>query len=207
MTRPGVHTFATFATFALALLLLASCGGGEPHTFAAIAYEPPRTPPPLRLTDQHGERFDLDDHRGDVVAVFFGYTHCPDVCPLTMGQFAAVRAALPAAQREDFQVVMVTTDPERDTPEVLAEYLAGFDESFIGLTGSRDQVVAAMMAWGIRAEVEGDASARASGNYTIGHSSPVLVVDRDGMTRLRMVTQMSNEDRIADIRELLRAGS
>lgn len=210
----GVRVRAAWARALLAVIvlpivavgLLSACGGGEPHTFASIEYEPPRTPPPLRLTDQDGRPFDLADHEGRVVAVFFGYTHCPDVCPLTMGYLAGVYEALSPDQQADFQVVMVTTDPERDTPEALKAYLAQFDDSFIGLTGSRDQVVSAMVAWRIRAEVEGGATPAAGGTYTIGHTSPVVVIDRSGMTRLRMVTQMGNPDRLADIEALLREG-
>ena len=199
--------FAGCAGLAVVLALFVACGSSEPYAFASIVYEPARTPPPLRLTDQHGQRFDLADLDGQVVAIFFGYTHCPDVCPLTMGQLAAVKESLPSDRRGDFRVVMVTTDPERDTPDVLAEYLARFGPGFVGLTGSHDQVVAALTAWGIRAEVEQPfVGGVAPAEYTMLHASSVLVVDRHGMTRLKMLAQMANADRAADIAALIEEG-
>lgn len=185
--------------------VLAACGGDEPYTFVSIEYAPPETSPALRLTDQHGQAFDLAALKGDVVAVFFGYTHCPDVCPFTLGELAAIRQSLPADQRDHFRVVMVTTDPERDTPAVLAEYMGRFDPTFIGLTGSRDQVLAARMAWGVRAELEHAAGAAAD-DYTVGHTSSVVLVNREGLKRLKMFAQMNNAERMADIAEVMRAG-
>lgn len=187
-------------------LALAACGSSEPHTFASVEYTPAESASPLRLTDQSGQAFDLGNLTGDVVAVFFGYTHCEDVCPFTLGELAAARRALPEDQRDHFRVVMVTTDPERDTPAVLAEYVARFDPTFIGVTGSPDQVLAARMAWGVRAEIESPTGAAHADDYTVGHTSSVIVVDRAGMKRLKMFAQMDNAERAADIAALMREG-
>ncbi|MBX3665119.1 MAG: SCO family protein, partial [Burkholderiales bacterium] len=93
----------------------------------------------LALTDHNGQRRTLADFRGKVVAVFFGFTHCPDVCPTTLVEMAAVMKEL-GADAERLQLLFVTVDPERDTAEVLQRYVPAFHPSFLGLTGSADDI-------------------------------------------------------------------
>jgi protein SCO1/2 len=95
------------------------------------------------LVDTRGRRFSLDHRPADELTVlFFGYTHCPDVCPTTMADLAAARAQLPPAMKQDLQVVFVSEDPERDTPRTLRTWLDGFDSSFVGLRGGNRQTEA-----------------------------------------------------------------
>jgi len=125
------------------------------------------------LVDTSGRPVDLAaDFHGSVTLVFFGYTRCPDVCPLTMARLA--RAYELAGAPADLEVVMVTVDPGYDTPEVLAEYLARYDPAFEGLTGSNTQVAAAARAFFVGYSGAGS---------TVAHTDVVAVVDRQGFLR------------------------
>jgi protein SCO1/2 len=147
-----------------------------------------------------GEPLSLSDLRGKVVLVYFGYTFCPDACPTTMAQLKKVPPAL-GDNAEDVQVVMITVDPQRDTPEALREYLAAFDPSFIGLTGTEDEIRAAASPFGIYfAAHEGSA---ASG-YLVDHTSAVTAIDKAGYARLVFPHETPGEDIAADVRQLAR---
>ncbi|MFI2370089.1 SCO family protein [Streptomyces sp. NPDC018833] len=123
----------------------------QKKTEAATVLEEPKTKPDLVLTDTRGEKFDLRDRtKGKPTLIFFGYTHCPDVCPLTMSNIAIARKQLPKADQDRLQVVFVTTDPERDTSAELAKWLpSAGDPSFIGLTGDFPAIQAGARAIGI----------------------------------------------------------
>ncbi|WP_329039224.1 SCO family protein [Streptomyces sp. NBC_00178] len=138
---------AAFA--AVAALTLSACGSGEgpaDKSVADVSAQPPSKPgtvldqpftkPDLVLTDTHGEKYDLRARtKGKPTLIYFGYTNCPDVCPLTMSNIALAKRALPKAQQDALQVVFVTTDPERDTPASLGSWLKAQDPGFTGLTG------------------------------------------------------------------------
>ncbi|MEP6666486.1 MAG: SCO family protein [Nocardioidaceae bacterium] len=109
--------------------------------FHGTLVDPPLHRPPVVLTTTDGQRFDLARRpSGRVTVLFFGFTHCDDVCPTTMADLAAARRALPAGLRENLQVEFVTVDPARDTPEVLRHWLDRYDDDFIGLNGSSNTV-------------------------------------------------------------------
>jgi len=120
------------------------------HGFALL---PVKAAPSVELTDQNGQPFDLSELQGSAVLLFFGFTHCPDICPTTLAQLAAARSAL-EERADDVKVVFVTIDPERDTAERLADYLGRFDPAFIGLTGSADEIAEAAQNYGIFYEKE-----------------------------------------------------
>jgi protein SCO1/2 len=124
-------------------------GGQAPG--AATVLDPPFTKPDLTLTDTHGKPFNLREETKDKpTLVYFGYTHCPDICPLTMSNLGIARKALSKADQEKLQVVFITTDPERDTPAELAKWLpAAGDPSFVGLTGNFRTIQAAAKTLGI----------------------------------------------------------
>lgn len=127
----------------------------------------------LALVDQHAQAVDLaTDFSGNVTLVFFGYTRCPDVCPLTMARLARAYDQLGAPS--DLQVVMVTVDPGFDTPEVLTDYLARFNPGFVGLTGSNSQVAQAAKEFFVG--FAGNAPA-------VAHTDMVAVLDRQGQMR------------------------
>lgn len=147
-----------------------------------VAVEGTPLMPAATLVDDEGRPYDLRaEMRRRPTLVYFGYTHCPDVCPVHM---ATVAAALDesAIREEQVNVVFVTVDPARDTPEVLDDYLATFDPSFVGLSASRDEVADVMTGLGLPAPVlEGDPD---SDSYTMGHPSQVFAFDTDGRARI-----------------------
>ncbi|WP_082505411.1 SCO family protein [Aureimonas sp. Leaf324] len=127
------------------------------------------------LIDEDGKPRRWSDFRGKPVAVFFGFTNCPDICPTTLGELSVLLADL-GPRSDDLQVVLVSGDPERDTPEVLNAYLQSFDPRIVGLTGpvaEVDRAFAAFKAYRKKGPTQG-------GDYTIDHSAGVYLYDRDG---------------------------
>jgi protein SCO1 len=134
----------------------------------------------LDLPDVEGHLRSLADFKGKVTVVFFGYTQCPDVCPTTMGELAAVKQSL-GSQGNRLQGVFVTLDPERDTPQVLKAYLAHFDPSFIALRGTPEQTQATAKEFKVFfAKVPGSVP----GSYTLDHTAGAYVFDPQGRVRL-----------------------
>lgn len=158
-------TLLAAALVVAAGLSLSACGTGDEgaaakpdfdisaqkKTEAATVLQEPKTKPDLVLTDTRGKTFDLRERtKGKPTLIYFGYTHCPDVCPLTMSNIAIARKQLPEADQDKLQVVFVTTDPERDTSAELAKWLpSAGDPSFIGLTGEFPTIQAGARAIGI----------------------------------------------------------
>ncbi|WP_173861486.1 SCO family protein [Streptomyces aureus] len=130
---------------------VAVVSGGDDSTKAATVLDRPFTKPGLVLTDTKGQKYDLRERtKGKPTLIYFGYTHCPDVCPMTMSNIAIAKKQLPKADQDKLQVVFVTTDPERDTPAELAKWLpAAGDPSFTGLTGSFSTIQAGARQIGI----------------------------------------------------------
>jgi len=133
----------------------------------------------LPLTDQFGQQRHLKDFAGKVVAVFFGYTNCADVCPTTMSELAQVKSDL-GAEGDRLQVLFVTVDPERDTPEVLKAYMAHFDPSFLALRGSPEELAAVAKDFKIfYKQVPGDTPT----SYSMDHSAGMYMFDPKGQLR------------------------
>jgi protein SCO1/2 len=151
------------------------------------------------LTDHNGKPRTLADFRGKVVAVFFGYTQCPDVCPTTMAEMAAVMKELgPTA--DQVQVLFVTLDPERDTQQLLAQYVPAFDQRFLGLYGNAQQTAQVAKEFKIfYAKVPGSSP----GSYTLDHTAGTYVFDRQGKLRLFMRNGQTPQAIVHDIRQLL----
>jgi protein SCO1 len=163
----------------------------------AGVFEPPRAAPDFTLAGSHGEPLRLSDHRGKVVVLGFGFSHCPDVCPITLSTLRAALRELGEAG-EDVQVLYVTVDPERDTAQRMKEYLGAFHESFRGGTGTPDQLAAVRREYGIMAEKR-----VVPGTYLYGHSSFTYLIDRDGKLRALMPYGHSAADYVHDLRVLL----
>jgi protein SCO1/2 len=152
------------------------------------------------LTDHTGKPRTLQDFKGKVVVLFFGYTQCPDVCPTTMAEMAAVMKELgPAAK--DVQVLFVTLDPERDTQELLAAYVPAFHPSFIGLYG--DKEATARTAKEFKVFYAKTASGDDPKNYTVDHTAGSYVFDREGKLRLFVRHNGGPGPIAADLRQLL----
>jgi protein SCO1/2 len=151
------------------------------------------------LTDHTGKPRTLADFKGKVVVVFFGYTQCPDVCPTTMAEMASVMQKLgPLA--DQVQVLFITLDPERDTQQLLANYVPAFDKRFIGLRGTPEQTAKTAKEFKVfYAKVPGTSP----GSYTIDHTAGSYVFDRDGRLRLFIRHGQGPDPVVHDLRQLL----
>ncbi len=162
--------------------------------------------PDVMLTDTSGSPFDIaTDTAGQVTLVYFGYTHCPDLCPLNMYTTATAIQGLPRGERGRVHVVFVTTDPLRDTPSVIRTWLDHFDPSFIGLTGPAGQIARAELATGI--PLSSAEHVRAPGaNYQVNHAGYVLAYTPDGRAHLEFPAEILPGQEARDLSALLARG-
>ena len=185
----------------LALLVVAFCAhAGSVESLRSGAFDPPRAAPDFSLNGSDGTELRLSRYRGKVVALGFGYTSCPEACPTTMAFLAQARRQLGSA-RDDFQVLYVTVDPERDTADRLRKFVTAFDPTFIGATGTPAQLADVRSAYGIQVSRIG--SATSGGNYLLHHSSFVYLIDRSGRLRAMMPFGVSADDIAHDVKVLL----
>ncbi|MCW8155773.1 SCO family protein [Stutzerimonas stutzeri] len=138
-----------------------------------------RTVPALSLTDQDGEAVQLDELKGQWTLLFFGYTFCPDICPTTLAELRQLNGMLPDAVRGELRTILVSVDPNRDTPAQLKEYLGYFNAGFEGLTGPLDDIQSLANGVGIPF-IPGDTSKE---NYTVDHSGNLVLIGPDGRQR------------------------
>jgi protein SCO1/2 len=178
--------------------LLAGQALAAPALKAGV-FEPPRAAPALALSTGAGKPFKLDDYRGKVVLLAFGYTHCEAVCPVTLAMLAQAMQQL-GADAAGVQVVFASVDPERDDAARMGTYVRQFDPRFAGLTGSRAQVDAVMQAYGITSQKH----PAGAGNYVIAHSSYIYYIDRKGMLRALQPFGRPAADVVHDVRALLK---
>jgi protein SCO1 len=187
--------------FILAILVsafLASCGGEAPK-FTLTDVTGVGFGKELNLTDHNGKPRTLADFRGKVVTVFFGFTHCPDVCPTTLAEMAQVAKEL-GPDADKLQVLFVTVDPERDTPEVLKQYVPSFNPSFLGLYGDAAATARASKEFKVFFQKQPDKN----GGYSVDHSAGTFVFDRQGRLRLFAQYGAGRAALAHDIRILLR---
>lgn len=135
-----------------------------------------------------------------MVLLYFGYTFCPDVCPTTMADLARVQRDVDAAA-EDVQVLMVTVDPERDTPQVVQDYAAGFHPTFIGLSGTEQQIATAAESFGVYYQAEEGSEAT---GYLVSHTARVFAVDKSRELRVSYLVPVPGEELAADVSVLLK---
>jgi protein SCO1/2 len=160
--------------------------------------------PAITLVRTDGRSLDFrTDTRGTLTFLFFGYTNCPDVCPLHMANLAASLKGLPPEQRSRVRVVFVTTDPERDTPERLSSWLANFDSTFIGARGPAEAVDAAQRSLGMPVASR-DAQIPDSGGYTVSHGAHLWAFTPDDSAHVVYPMGMGREVLAADIPLLFR---
>ncbi|MCA9879088.1 MAG: SCO family protein [Thermomicrobiales bacterium] len=171
----GGAVLAVIAIAAVAFLV--NWSQEREYVFHGGVFTPPAAAAPLDLADQNGEPFSLDQVKGDVALVYFGYTTCPDVCPTTLTDFQAVKEGL-GAEADRVKFVMVTIDPERDTAAKLKEYLGFFDSGIIGLRGDAAQTEEVSRDYGITVKrVEYPESAT---KYLLDHTALVYLIDPEG---------------------------
>lgn len=182
---------------ALIAILLGGCGDSAP-VFQSTDITGADYAKSFALNDHHGQPRTLADFRGKVVTVFFGYTQCPDVCPTTLASMSQVVKGL-GPDGDRVQVLFVTIDPERDTPALLAEYVPLFDERFLGLHGTAEQIAATAKDFRVFYRKSGDLE----GHYTVDHSTGTYLFDPQG--RLRLYARHGEDPAViaADIKALL----
>jgi protein SCO1/2 len=151
----------------------------------------------LELTDHNGKPRRLEDFRGKAVVLFFGFTHCPDICPTTLTDIAQAVKTL-GKDAERVQVLMVTVDPERDTPEALAKYVTAFDPRFLALRGDLEATKKVAAEFKIFFE-----KAKSGASYTVNHSAQSYVIDPQGRLRLLVRHDRLGEDLAADLKAIL----
>lgn len=179
----GLAALVAIVAIAAGMLLsraLLDRSGGGPTLAKATLIEPARPLPPMAFIDQQGQPFGLEQLRGHWSILFFGFTSCPDVCPMTLALLAQVEkklADLPAEQRP--HIVLVSVDPQRDTPERLAQYVKSFSPTFTGITGEQSAVQEFALKMGVPVAI----SEQPGGNYTVDHSAAIFVVDPSGALR------------------------
>lgn len=179
----------------LLLAVLLACG--EP--MRGVEIQDPDPAPPLAFTAFDGTAFDIAAEQGKVVLVYFGYTHCPDVCPTTMGDWARAKREL-GDRAAGVRWLFVSLDPERDTPELAQAYARQFDPTFLGVTGTEAELEVLKQAWKIAAYPEGDTR---TGDYTVAHPAYTFVVDRKGRLRYLYEPGVRGEELAEDLRKLL----
>ena len=191
----------TRALAVLPLLVIAlTAGAAESPQLKSGVFSPPRPAPDFSLQGSNGTELKLSRYRGKVVALGFGYTSCPDVCPTTLLFLSEARQKLGPAGKE-FQVVYVTVDPERDDAERLRKYVAAFDPTFLGATGTPEQLADVRKAYGI--QVSRQNSQGSPSTYFVHHSSFVYLVDRAGNLRAMLPFGVSVDDIAHDVKALL----
>jgi protein SCO1/2 len=196
-----VKKFYRWAALAVMGLLLAACQPEVPPTqeFAATDIADGPWGGNFSLVDHNGQPRTVADFQGKAVVLFFGYTHCPDVCPTTMAKLANVMHKLgPDAER--VQVLMVTLDPKRDTAEVLKQYVPAFHPSFLGLIGNEEQTEEVAQEFKTLRTLQ---KPDENGFYTVDHSGGTYAYDPQGRLRLYINDQHSAETIAQDIKALL----
>lgn len=204
MSTSSIRRLGLGLAFA-ASVLLAGCDrlglGGPGASFKGIDITGADYAKTLAMPDIDGKPRSLEEFKGKVVVVFFGYTHCPDVCPATMAELAQVKQSL-GADGDRVQGIFVSVDPARDTPEILQAYMAGFDPGFVALRGTPEQTAAVAKDFKVFfAKVPG----KTEGSYTVDHTAGSYIFDPAGRLRLFVRYGGGAEALASDLKALLRA--
>lgn len=190
---------AVFAVLATAFFLLFTYKP-QPTNGTVATEGTPAIGGSFTMTDQHGHPFTEQNLLGKYSLVFFGFTHCPDVCPDTLGRITAVLKKLPSEDRTQFQVVFVTVDPQRDTQQAMADYLKQFNPEYIGLTGTAKQLSAMAKKYLVYYAVNPDSDPE---YYLMDHSAFIYLMDKDGKYVSHYSHKMQPDAILADINRQL----
>ncbi len=175
-----------------------------PSGYGGFVVNPPLAKPEFTLTDTAGKTFDFQkETAGYLTLLYFGYTNCPDACPLQMGTVAAALRQLPAEDLKHVKVVFVTTDPKRDTPDALSKWLAQYDASFIGLTGSDAEIARAEQAAAVPLAEEEDLG---NGSYGVSHAAQIIAYTQDNLAHLMYPEGVQLTDWVHDLKLLAKNG-
>jgi protein SCO1/2 len=171
----------------------------RPHVFSGTVIQSQTPAPTVDLVTSTGERASLSDFEDQVVVIYFGYTFCPDVCPTTLSTIKKAMDKLGGAS-DDVQVIMVSVDPARDSPELLGEYLGFFDPRFLGMTGTEAEVAEVATVYGVFFQAE---EGTEDTGYLVSHTANLMVVDRDGHLKLIIPPDATADQIASDLDYLL----
>lgn len=198
--RPRSVFMVTLAmSFGVVAILLAKQMAARNYTYHGSLIEPPLAAFDFTLKDTSGDTFNLSDQRGKIVMLFFGYTHCPDVCPTTLSDFKKVHALIGEAA-DQVEFVFVTVDPARDTPQKVAQYVSAFHPSFIALTGAEIELQPIWEGYFVyRQKSDADSAA----GYLMDHTARVYLIDPHGNLFLTFPFGLSADAMAQDVRHVL----
>jgi len=193
----GLASFLVIGVVAVGIFLFSA-----PASFRGTTYgEPYPVAQEIELTRANGSSFRLSETRGKVVLLFFGYTSCPDVCPTTLAELKLALEKLGEEKAKQAQVLFVTVDPERDTPERVQEYVDHFNQDFIGLSGTESDLANVWNNYGVfRETVEGTSAV----GYLVNHTARVTLIDQQGNLRISFAFDTPVADIVHDLKLLLR---
>ena len=184
-----------------ALVVLMSAQQGSVERYRGGLVTPPLLKPRFVLTDTSGAPFDLWSRtQGSVTLLFFGYTYCPDQCPMHMANVSAALKKLPPAMVDQVKLVFVTTDPARDNPAVLRRWLDNFDRHFVGLTGTEAELNTVQKATGVPPARKTEPG---NGNYSVAHASFVIAYTKDNLAHVIYPGGVSKDDWAHDLPALI----
>lgn len=199
LMRPSGLIPAILFLAVIGLVLVGCAGETETHEFAGAELPPQEAPPDFTLTAEGDRQVSLSDFRGQYVFIYFGYTFCPDFCPTTLAKLDGVQDAM-GDDADNMQVIMVTVDPDRDTPDVLAHYVEVFNPTFLGLGGTLDEIDAAAEPFGVFYQRnEGSAAA----GHLVDHSTRTYLIGPDGQPLVAYPHDATVEAIAADLRWLM----
>lgn len=200
MNRKVPSISLLIATVVIAISATATFMFTGPYAFHGTVIDPPLPVTDFALQTTGDEVFRLSEQKGKIVLLFFGYTSCPDVCPITLAIFKQVYERL-GEDAQRFAFVMLTADPDRDTPEKVAAYVAQFNAEFIGLSGSLADLDAVWKELGVFVEKQESGSAA---GYLVSHTASVYVIDQSGNLRMMLPYGTSAIDTADDLTQLLK---
>lgn len=191
------------ALIALGIIVLLGAGFYflRPHTFHGTVYQSPEEANNFTLNIADGQTVKLSDFRGKIVLIYFGYTFCPDVCPATLGAVTQALKQL-GEKAEEVQLIMISVDPGRDTPEKLSEYVRHFNPTFIGGTNTPEEIARVASLYGIFYQVSGETTS--NGDYLIDHTATLMAIDRDGYLKVVFPFGVTSDELADDLKYMLR---
>lgn len=194
-----------FLGMGIAIGLALTLAGGwylleQNYRYQGAVIEPPAPAVDFSLTDQNGKLFRLSDQQGKIVLIFFGYTNCPDVCPITLSEYKKIKAML-GDKADQVRFVYITVDPERDTVERMNAYLQNFDPTFVGLTADRATLEPVWKAYGVYQQKQDSGSAA---GYLVDHSARTYLVDAQGRWRINYPYGMEPLKIVQDLQHMIK---
>jgi protein SCO1/2 len=172
----------------------------RPYTFRGSVIDPAVPAPEFSLLSSQGEEYSLVSRTGKFVLIFFGYTYCPDVCPTTLSEMKEIKARL-KDKAENIEFVFITVDPQRDTQEQLTRYLASFDGSFFGLTGTTEQLEMVWKDYGVYREIQETDN---SLGYLVDHTSRLYLINSQGELMMTYLYETTLDEIVSDLNYLIK---